>query len=193
MRGASRSRGTVAALSGAQIHPVVRNTSELSRSRRVGLFEFGWREELLDRVVAVRAVSAWACGRGAAVCGRASSRSWRSWCCDTNWRSFAVRSRVRGWMSVTASSLLRRASSSARLEPVTLRPSGHPARLASPACAETVDVCRRRATRSPSGRLSRIIPDSGSPLSNVLLVGAAVSPTEQQAIWIRCLLPTSQS
>ena len=31
------------------------------------------------------------------------------------------------------------------------------------------------ATRSPSGRLSRIIPDSGSPLSNVLLVGSGLA------------------
>jgi putative transposase len=49
------------------------------------------------------AVAGWACGR-------ASSRSSRSWCSATNWLCFAARSLVRGWMSVTASSLLRPAS-----------------------------------------------------------------------------------
>jgi hypothetical protein len=89
---------------------VVRSAPELSRSRRVGLFGLGWRE-----------AASWSCRcctccSGVSLrwrrcgCARASSRSSRSWCCATNWLCFGARSLVRGWMSVTASSLLRPAS-----------------------------------------------------------------------------------
>jgi patatin-related protein len=53
-------------VSGAQIHPVLASGSELGRSRRVSLFGLGRREAAFGRVVAVPAISACACGGGAA-------------------------------------------------------------------------------------------------------------------------------
>jgi hypothetical protein len=65
---------------------------------------------LLGGVVVVAVVPACACCGVAAFAFRASSRSSRSCCSATNWLCCAARSPVRGWMSVTASSLLRPAS-----------------------------------------------------------------------------------
>jgi hypothetical protein len=53
-------------LSGAQIHPVAERASELRLGRRVGRFGVVLREAFLDRVVALPAISACACGGGAA-------------------------------------------------------------------------------------------------------------------------------
>jgi hypothetical protein len=122
------------------------SASELSRGRRVGLFGLGRREAFLDRVLAVPAISACACGWRRCGCARASSRSSRLSCCGTNSQFLAARSRGHGWTRVTASSWLRPTNSSA--ERAGRRSSSARTHWwAGIAGSEAVDVCRRRPGR----------------------------------------------